>query len=163
MVPHAPAAATRPAAADMPREVEFVGNPAHDGSVAVGGQRDRHALSGASNRAGADQLAALLGPDAAVTGVDPRRPCIGVVSSPACDSGAAVGGQRDGDALPGTPNCGDGDQLVALLGPDNAACGRQVCSNRGKSRGGQGGWVLARIGLASGGTAAPGRLSRAPR
>jgi hypothetical protein len=36
-------------------------------------------------------------------------------------------------------------------------------SNRGKSRGGQGGWVLARIRLASGGTAAPGRLSRAPR
>jgi hypothetical protein len=123
MVPHAPAAATRPAAADMPREVEFVGNPAHDGSVAVGGQRDRHALSGTPSRAGADQLAALLGPDSPAAGVDPRRPCIGVVSSPACDSGAAVGGQRDGDALPGTPNCADADQLVALLGPDNAAAG----------------------------------------
>jgi ABC transporter substrate binding protein len=29
--------------------------------------------------------------------------------------------------------------------------------NRGKSRGGQGGWILARIRLGSGGTAAPGR------
>jgi hypothetical protein len=36
-------------------------------------------------------------------------------------------------------------------------------SNRGKSRGGQGDWALARIRLGSGGTAAPRTLSRAPR
>ena len=42
-----------------------VGKPAHNGGVAVGGRRDGGTLSGASNRAGADQLAALLGPDTA--------------------------------------------------------------------------------------------------
>jgi hypothetical protein len=35
--------------------------------------------------------------------------------------------------------------------------------NRGKSRGGQGDWALAKIRLGSGGTAAPQTLSRAPR
>ena len=73
--------------------------PAHDGGVAVGGQRDGVALVGVSNRAGADQLAALLGPDTAAAGVDPRRPGARVVVRPAHDGGVAVGGQRDGVAL----------------------------------------------------------------
>ena len=52
-----------------------------------------------SNRAGADQLAALLRPDTAAAGKDPRRPGVGVVEGPAGDRGVAVGGQRDGVAL----------------------------------------------------------------
>ena len=57
-------------------------NPAHDGGVAIGGQRDGVALLGGSNSAGADQLAALLGPDAAAAGEDPRRPGVCVVVGP---------------------------------------------------------------------------------
>jgi hypothetical protein len=96
--------------------------PAHDGGVAVGGQRDGAALLGeASNRAGADQLAALLGPDTAAARVDPRRPGFRVVGKPADDGGVAVGGQRDGGALLGGSNRAGADQLAALLGPDTAA------------------------------------------
>ena len=80
-------------------------------------------MSGASNRAGADQLAALLGPDTAAAGVDPRRPGARVVGSPAHDGGVAVGGQRDGAALSGISNRAGADQLAALLGPDAAAAG----------------------------------------
>jgi hypothetical protein len=49
-------------------------------------------------RVGANQLAALLGPDTAAAGVDPGRPDP-VVARPADDGGVAVGGQRDGVAL----------------------------------------------------------------
>src|ERR1019366_2737046 len=73
-----------------------VGRRAHDGGVAVVGQRDGGALSGASNRAAADQLVALLGPNTAAAGVDPRRPSLQVVKRPAHDGGVAVVGQRDG-------------------------------------------------------------------
>ena len=98
-----------------------VGKPALDGCIAVGGQRDGAALSGTSNRAGADQLAALLGPDTAAAGVDPRRPGTRVISGPADDGGVAIGGQRDGEALSGVSNRAGADQLAALLGPDTAA------------------------------------------
>ena len=54
-----------------------------------------------SNRSGTDQLAALLGPDTAAAGVDPRRPGSPVVGDPAHDGGVAVGGQRNGPALLG--------------------------------------------------------------
>ena len=80
-------------------------------------------MVGASNRAGADQLAALLGPDTAAAGVDPRRPGARVVGRPAHDGGVAVGGQRDGEALFGGSNRAGADQLAALLGPDTAAAG----------------------------------------
>jgi hypothetical protein len=71
--------------------------------------------------AGADQLEALLGPDTAAAGVDPRRPGVPVVERRARDGGVAVGGQRDGPALLlglGASNRTGADQLVALLGPD---------------------------------------------
>jgi hypothetical protein len=89
--------------------------PTHDGCVAVGRQRDRDTLLGAHNRAVADQLAALLGPDIAATSIDPRRPGIRVVAMPAHDSGVAVGGHRDGAALLRVPNRAISDQLTALL------------------------------------------------
>ena len=78
---------------------------------------------GASHRAGADQLVALLGPDTAAAGEHPRRPGLAVVGPPAHDGGVAVGGQRDGQALAGASNSAGADQLVALLGPDTAAAG----------------------------------------
>jgi hypothetical protein len=90
--------------------------PAHDGGVTVGGQRDGVALFRASNHAGADRLAALLGPDTAAARVDPRRPGATVVGIPADDG--AVGGQRDGPALLRPSNRAGTDQLAALLGPD---------------------------------------------
>jgi transposase len=40
---------------------------------------------------------------------------------------------------------------------------KEGAGNRGKSRGGQGDWALAKIRLGSGGTAAPRTLSRGPR
>jgi hypothetical protein len=46
------------------------------------GRSDGAALVGAYNHAGADQLAALLGPDAAAAGEDPRRPDVRVVAGP---------------------------------------------------------------------------------
>jgi hypothetical protein len=49
-----------------------------DGGVAVAGQRDGPALLGVSHGTDADQLAALLGPETAAAGVDPRRPGGGV-------------------------------------------------------------------------------------
>ena len=58
-----------------PDAIIVVGS-AHYGSVAVAGQRDRVALVGGPNRAGADQLGALLAPDATAAGEDPRRPHI---------------------------------------------------------------------------------------
>ena len=81
-------------------------------------------MLGVSNRAGTDQLVALLGPDAVAAGVDPHRPSARVVSSPPHDGGVAVGGQCDGPALAGGPNRSGADQLVALLGPDTAAAGK---------------------------------------
>jgi hypothetical protein len=98
-------------AADVdPRRV--VGGPAHNGGIAVAGQRDRNALLGVgSNRAGADQLA-LLGPDAAASDVDPRRPDLRIVARPAHDGGVTVGGQRDGVALAGSSNRVVGDDVA---------------------------------------------------
>jgi hypothetical protein len=80
-------------------------------------------LSGRRNRAGADQLVALLGPATAAAGEDPRRPGVRVVVRPAHDGGGAVGGQRDGDALSALSNRTGADQLAALLGPATAAAG----------------------------------------
>jgi hypothetical protein len=114
----------------MPREHDDSGarlvqsgvDARHD-VVAGTGQRGGKALSGSSNRAGSDQLTALLGPDTAAAGEDPRRPGFPVVGPPAHDGGVAVGGQRDGGALRGGPNRTGADQLTALLGPDTAAAG----------------------------------------
>src|ERR1019366_1695963 len=100
--------------------VPIVKRPAHDGGVAVVGQRDGGALSDASNRTAADQLVALLSPNTIAAGVDPRRPSVPVVKRPAHDGGVAVVGQRDGPALSGASNRAGASQL-ALLGPDS--CG----------------------------------------
>jgi hypothetical protein len=105
-----------------PPRCRVVERPAHEGSVAVAGQRDGEALLGKGpNRAGADQLAALLGPDPAAAGVDPRRPVVIVVAKPAHDGGVAVGGQRDGLALDGGSHRAGADQLASLLGPQSGA------------------------------------------
>src|SRR5262249_7894708 len=68
--------------------------PAHDGGVAVGGQRDGAALRGEANRAAADQLVSLLGPNPAAAGEHPRRAGRGAkggVVHPAHESGDAGG------------------------------------------------------------------------
>jgi hypothetical protein len=81
--------------------------PAHDGGVAVGGQRDGPALLRGTH-VGADQLASLLGPHTVAAGVHPRCSAeprvalnikIKAVGRPAHDGGVAVGGQRDGANL----------------------------------------------------------------
>jgi hypothetical protein len=94
--------------------------------VAVTGQRDGPALFDENiwkdNRASADQLAALLGPDTIAAGEDPRRPDVVVVLWPTDDRGVAVGGKRDGEALPGCSNRTGADQL-GLLVPYTSAAG----------------------------------------
>jgi Bacterial extracellular solute-binding protein, family 7 len=107
------------AAGEDPRcpDVAVVIRPTHDGSVAVGGERDGDALVSV-NRSCADQLAALLGPDTAAANIDPSRASLGgVVVRPAHDNGVTVGGQRDGPSLVGI------SELVTLLGPDTATAG----------------------------------------
>jgi hypothetical protein len=47
-----------------------------------------------SNRAGADQLGALLGPDSAAAGVDLGRPGTRVIANPTHNGGVAIAGQR---------------------------------------------------------------------
>jgi hypothetical protein len=88
-----------------------------------GGQRDGNALCGTFDRAGANQLVALLGPDSPVAAKDPRHPNVRVIAKPAHDDGIAVGGERNGEALSGLSNRAGTDQLAALLGPDTAAAG----------------------------------------
>jgi hypothetical protein len=61
--------------------------PTHNGGVAVAGQRDGEALVG-SERAGADQIVALLGPHAVAAGVDQRT-----AAGRTYDGGVAVGRQ----------------------------------------------------------------------
>ena len=55
----------------------IIAKPAHNGGAAVRGQRNRAALPRISDRAGADQFVALLRPDSAAAGEDPRRPGLG--------------------------------------------------------------------------------------
>jgi hypothetical protein len=69
-------------------------------------------LRGGSNRPGADQLVALLGPDTAAAGVDPGRPGVRVVVRPAHEGSVAVAGQRDGRPLVGVSNGAGADQLA---------------------------------------------------
>jgi hypothetical protein len=92
-----------------------VERPAHNGGVAVVGQRDGEALGRASNRAGADQLVALLGPDTVAAGEDPRRPGDRIVGNATHDGGVAVGRQRDGPALLGESDHAGANQLRSLL------------------------------------------------
>jgi hypothetical protein len=103
--------------------VPGIATPAHQGGVAVGGERNREALLGVSNRAGADQLVALLGPDTIATGENPYRPGERLVATPAHQGGIAVGGKRNREALLGSSNRAGADQLVPLLGPDTIAAG----------------------------------------
>ena len=70
-----------------------VANPAPNGGVAVGGQRDGVALLGGSSRAGADQLVSQLAPNIVAAGEDPRRPGIRVIAIPAHDGSVAVVGR----------------------------------------------------------------------
>src|SRR5208282_5000882 len=59
--------------------VGIIAEAADDGGVAGARQRDRDTLCGAPHGAGADELRALLGPDAAAAGKDPSRPGTRVV------------------------------------------------------------------------------------
>src|SRR5262249_2682673 len=85
LAPHPAAAGEHPR-----RPGGTVVRPAHDGEVAVAGQRDRPALLGGTPSAGADQLASLLAPQPAAAGEDPRRAGSAVVIPPAHDGGVAV-------------------------------------------------------------------------
>src|SRR6516165_7976369 len=100
----------------------IVAKPARYGSVAVSGERNRPALLGGSDRAGADQLVALLGPDTIFAGENPYRPGV-PVARPAHQGGIAVGGERNRHALIGGSIRAGADQLVALLGLDTVAAG----------------------------------------
>jgi hypothetical protein len=91
--PDTAAAGEDPSSPETASHVTGVVRPAHDGGVAVGGQCDGLALVGVSNRVVGDQLAALLGPDPAAAGVDPRCPAKPIVVRPAHDGGVAVSGQ----------------------------------------------------------------------
>src|SRR5262249_60976862 len=99
------------------------GRPAHDGGVAVGGQRDGGALRGVSKSAGADQLIALLAPHPAAAGKHPHRAGAIVVLRSADNGGVTVGGQRDRNALGlrGTVCAGP---RSALLRPQTHPAGR---------------------------------------
>ena len=68
----------RPNVTDIRRRCRVVSRTAYDGGVAVAGQRDGGPLCSESNRAGADKLAALLGPKTLfVAGKDPHRTGVG--------------------------------------------------------------------------------------
>jgi hypothetical protein len=95
----------------------------HNGGVAVAGKRNGLALLGLSDRAGADQLVALLGPGAVASDEDPHRSDTIVVGHPAYDGGVAVAGKRNGLALLGLSDRAGAEQLGALLGPDAIAAG----------------------------------------
>ena len=71
----------------------------HDGGVTVGGHGHGVALLSVSDRAGADEFVALLGPGAAAVREYPRRAGSAVVTVSTYDGGIAVGGQRHGGAL----------------------------------------------------------------
>ena len=64
---------------------------ADERGVAVGRERHGPALLRAPHRARADQLDALLGPDAAVPGPHPRGPELALSLAPANDGRVAVG------------------------------------------------------------------------
>jgi hypothetical protein len=93
--------------------------------MAIGRKRDRGALHhGIADSAGADQLG-LLGPDPIAAGEDPSRPDAIIVDRPAGDGGVAVGGKRNGGALPGSSNSAGADQL-GLLGPGGMVKGSRA-------------------------------------
>ena len=100
-----------------------VARPAHDGGVAVGGQRDRGALSGATAVAGADQLRPCWVQTPPLRVNTHAAPVLAVVVGPAHDRGVAVGGQRDREALCGDLRPRRCRPASSLLGPDAAAAG----------------------------------------
>src|SRR6516162_463717 len=71
----------------------------------------------------ATETPCLLRPDVAAAGVDPRRPGVLVVVRSSHDGGAAVGGQRHGNALSALSNRRSADKLAALLVPTIVAAG----------------------------------------
>src|SRR5262249_25074885 len=93
-----------------------VAKPAHRSSVAVGGERNRPALLGDSNRAGADQLVALLGPHTIAAGENPYRRVL-IVARPAHPSSVAVARDRTRPALLVVSNRPGAHQLAPLLCP----------------------------------------------
>src|SRR5262249_50927243 len=78
----------------------------------------RIALPAVSDRAGSDQLAALLGPNAIAASEDPRCADIAIIVWSADDGGIAICGQRDGCTLQGLSDHARSDQFAALLGPN---------------------------------------------
>src|SRR5262249_53092580 len=98
-----------------------VSRPAHDCSITVGGQRDGHALTGASHSVVAAELLALLRPATAASGEHPCRPGLAVIEPPAHDGSIAVGGKCDRHALAGLSHSTGADEFLALLRPSTAA------------------------------------------
>ena len=114
-----------------------IADAAHDGGVAVGGDRDRAALAnGRPGITAADQLRSLLCPHPAAAGEHPGRSDTsgtagGVIAGAAHDGGVAVGGDRDRPTLVnGVPGITAADQLRSLLRPHPAAAGKHPrCSD----------------------------------
>jgi hypothetical protein len=120
------------AACEDPRRPggRVVARTADQGGVAIGGQRDGLALLGGSNRAVADQLIALLGPDTAAARVDPCRPSEGIVAKPTHDSSVAVGGKRDGAALQDAEELESTAPVPTSFGPCCVNCATASCDER---------------------------------
>ena len=73
-------------------------------------------MSGAANRAGADQLAALLGPDTIAAGEDPRRPVFKLSNGPPTMAVLPSADSATEAPCPALPSA-RADQLVVQLGP----------------------------------------------
>src|SRR5262249_7885852 len=118
----------RPGTAAAREHPRPLGLPAtHAGGIAVGGRRAAHSLPRRQwrfPRSAAAQLFALLRPNTAAGGEDPRRPSCSIVAGPANDGGVAVGGEGDGCTLgPQSPSvfAGGANELAAFLRPGTAA------------------------------------------
>ena len=73
-------------------------------------------MSGAANRAGAHQLAALLGPDTIAAGEDPRRPVFKLSNGPPTMAVLPSADSATEAPCPALPSA-SADQLVVQLGP----------------------------------------------
>jgi hypothetical protein len=103
--PSAAAAGENPRRADLIAEGgAIVVRAPDDGEVAIGRKRDRRALRGLSNRAAANQLAALLRPHPVGAREDPHRSCATVVVAPTHDGGFTLVFVEDAPATANAAN-----------------------------------------------------------
>ena len=98
--------------------------------IAVGGQRERHALAGGSHSARADELLALLRPATTTAGEHPHRAGPVMIRPAPHHNGVAIGGQCDRGALAGHSNRTQANELLALRRPDTTTAGEHPRSLR---------------------------------